>query len=58
MRRLLRLALAALTLAAPTPALAVDTSYYTWGGFAETVDAFRLIALIFGDPRYEALVVI
>lgn len=58
MRRLLRHALAALTLLAPTPALAVDTSYYTWGGFSETVDAFRLVALIFGDPRYEALVVI
>ncbi|MDF0487737.1 conjugal transfer protein TraG N-terminal domain-containing protein [Sphingomonas sp. H39-1-10] len=58
MRRLLRLALAALTLLAPTPALAVDTSYYTWGGFSETVDAFHLVALIFGDPRYESLVVI
>lgn len=58
MRRFLRLALAAFTVLLPTPALAVDTSYYTWGGFSETVDAFRLIALIFGDPRYEALVVI
>ncbi|PTR12616.1 MULTISPECIES: conjugal transfer protein TraG N-terminal domain-containing protein [unclassified Novosphingobium] len=55
--------LAALLLAAPlalgaTPALAVDTSYYTYDGFAETVDAFHLVALIFADPRYETLVVI
>ncbi|MDE8654473.1 conjugal transfer protein TraG N-terminal domain-containing protein [Novosphingobium album (ex Liu et al. 2023)] len=41
-----------------TPALAVDTSYYTYDGFAETVDAFHLIALIFADARYETLVVI
>src|SRR3546814_6172469 len=26
--------------------------------FAETVDAFRLVSMIFGDPRYETLVMI
>jgi conjugal transfer mating pair stabilization protein TraG len=41
-----------------TPALAVDTSFHTYGGFAETVDAFRLVSMIFADPRYETLVVI
>jgi conjugal transfer mating pair stabilization protein TraG len=43
---------------APVPALAVDSSFYTYDGFAETVDAFRLVSLIFADPRYETLVVI
>jgi len=51
------LALAAITLAA-SPALAIDTSFYTYDGFAETVDAFHMVALIFADPRYETLVVI
>lgn len=41
-----------------TPALAVDVSFYTYDGFAETVDAFHLVSLIFADPRYETLVVI
>jgi len=41
-----------------TPALAVDTSFYTYDGFAETVDAFRLVSMIFADPRYETLVMI
>jgi conjugal transfer mating pair stabilization protein TraG len=41
-----------------SPALAIDTSFYTYDGFAETVDAFHLVALIFADPRYETLVVI
>ncbi|MBB6122866.1 conjugal transfer protein TraG N-terminal domain-containing protein [Sphingobium subterraneum] len=51
--------LAALLLAfMATPALAVDTSFYTYDGFAETVDAFRLVSLIFADPRYETLVMI
>lgn len=54
-----RLALGALvvTLVA-SPALAIDTSFYTYDGFAETVDAFRLVALIFADPRYSTLVAI
>jgi conjugal transfer mating pair stabilization protein TraG len=43
---------------AATPALAIDTSFHTYDGFAETVDAFRLVAMIFGDPRYETLVLI
>ncbi|WP_454884376.1 conjugal transfer protein TraG N-terminal domain-containing protein [Sphingomonas oryzagri] len=51
------LALAAAVLLA-SPALAIDTSFYTYDGFAETVDAFHLVALIFADPRYETLVVI
>jgi conjugal transfer mating pair stabilization protein TraG len=34
------------------------SSFYTYDGFAETVDAFRLVSLIFADPRYETLVVI
>lgn len=41
-----------------TPALAVDTSFHTYDGFAETVDAFRLVSMIFADPRYETLVLI
>src|SRR3546814_16680709 len=49
-------ALSALFLA--SPALAVDTSFHTYGGFAETVDAFRFVSMIFGDPRYEKQVVI
>ena len=52
-------ALAALLLGLiATPALAVDTSFYTYDGFAETVDAFRLVSMIFADPRYETLVMI
>ncbi|MDB5575739.1 MAG: transfer protein [Bradyrhizobium sp.] len=41
-----------------TPAWAVDTSYYTYNGFLETVDAFQTVALIFSDRRYETLVLI
>src|SRR3546814_7610337 len=29
-----------------------------YDGFAETVDAFRLVAMIFADPRYETLVIV
>ncbi|MBO9379513.1 conjugal transfer protein TraG [Sphingomonas histidinilytica] len=43
---------------AATPALAIDTSFHTYDGFAETVDAFRLVSMIFGDARYETLVLI
>lgn len=58
MRLSLRI-LPALVLAfAATPAFAVDTSFYTYDGFAETVDAFRLVSMIFADPRYETLVMI
>ncbi len=42
----------------PTPAVAIDASFHTYDGFAETVDAFRLVSMIFGDPRYETLVLI
>ncbi|WP_334184863.1 conjugal transfer protein TraG N-terminal domain-containing protein [Novosphingobium sp.] len=41
-----------------TPAAAIDASFHTYDGFAETVDAFRLVSMIFGDPRYETLVLI
>jgi conjugal transfer mating pair stabilization protein TraG len=58
MRRILRAAVTVAALLAASPAFAVDTSFYTYDGFAETVDAFRLVALIFADPRYETLVVV
>ncbi|WP_404478775.1 conjugal transfer protein TraG N-terminal domain-containing protein [Novosphingobium sp. BL-52-GroH] len=40
------------------PAWAIDASFYTYDGFSETVDAFRLVSLIFADARYETLVVV
>jgi conjugal transfer mating pair stabilization protein TraG len=59
MRRFLLRALPVLaSLLSTSPALAIDTSFHTYDGFAETVDAFRLVSLIFADPRYETLVVI
>ena len=58
MRRLPRLLAALPTLFLASPALAVDTSFHVYDGFAETVDAFRLVSMIFGDPRYETLVMI
>ncbi|WP_408591267.1 conjugal transfer protein TraG N-terminal domain-containing protein [Novosphingobium sp.] len=58
MRRLARVLAAMMACFVATPAFAVDTSFYTYDGFAETVDAFRLVSLIFADPRYETLVVI
>lgn len=61
--RPLALTFAARTLAAAfalftPPALALDASFHTYDGFAETVDAFRLVSMIFGDARYETLVLI
>ena len=56
MRHLIRLACVLFGLLSATPALAIDASYHTWDGFSETVDAFHLVAMIFGDPRYETLV--
>ncbi|MEJ7933985.1 conjugal transfer protein TraG N-terminal domain-containing protein [Sphingobium sp. AN558] len=44
--------------ALPLPALALEASYHSYDGFEETVDAFRLVSLIFADPRYETLVLI
>ena len=58
MRLLARLFAALPALLLATPALAVDTSFHTYDGFAETVDAFRLVSMIFSDPRYETLVMI
>lgn len=57
-RHLFHFALLVLALGAPAPAWALETSFYTYDGFAETVDAFRLVALIFADPRYETLVIV
>ena len=58
MRPLARLLAALPALFLASPALAVDTSFHTYDGFAETVDAFRMVSMIFGDPRYETLVMI
>jgi len=58
MRLVLRALLALALGLASSPALAVDTSFYTYDGFAETVDAFRLVSMIFADPRYETLVML
>ncbi|MCG2841300.1 conjugal transfer protein TraG N-terminal domain-containing protein [Sandaracinobacter sp. RS1-74] len=58
MTRLLRALVVMTAMLAATPAFAIDTSYHTYDGFAETVDAFRLVSMIFGDPRYETLVLI
>lgn len=58
MRRALRLFPALPALAFAPPALAIDASFHTYDGFAETVDAFRQVSMIFGDPRYETLVLI
>ncbi|MBO9579579.1 MAG: conjugal transfer protein TraG N-terminal domain-containing protein [Sphingobium sp.] len=43
---------------AASPALAVEASFHTYDGFAETVEAFRLVSMIFADSRYETLVLI
>lgn len=61
MRKSLR-AVATLTaftaLACAPPAVALETSFHSYDGFAETVDAFRLVSMLFADPRYETLVLI
>ncbi|MBA4092413.1 MAG: conjugal transfer protein TraG [Sphingobium sp.] len=44
--------------ALPAPAHALEASYHSYDGFEETVDAFRLVSLLFADPRYETLVLI
>ncbi|SEJ46887.1 conjugal transfer mating pair stabilization protein TraG [Sphingobium sp. AP50] len=49
---------ATLSLLLPSPALALEASYHSYDGFEETVDAFRLVSMIFADPRYETLVLI
>ena len=58
MIRILRALSVLIALFVATPALAIDTSFHTYDGFAETVDAFRLVSMIFGDPRYETLVLL
>lgn len=56
--RTIRSSIALLFAMMASPALAVEASFHTYDGFAETVDAFRLVSLIFADPRYETLVLI
>jgi conjugal transfer mating pair stabilization protein TraG len=58
MRRLATAFAALPALLCATPALAVDSSFHTYNGFLETVDAFQTVSLIFADPRYETLVLI
>ncbi|WP_404337799.1 conjugal transfer protein TraG N-terminal domain-containing protein [Sphingomonas sp. MMS12-HWE2-04] len=58
MRRTRTALLSLPALIAPLPARAMDTSYYTYNGFQETVDAFRMVSFIFADPRYGTLVLI
>lgn len=58
MRRFFRPLIALPALALAPPAHAIETSFHTYDGFAETVDAFRQVSMIFGDPRYETLVLI
>ena len=41
-----------------SPAAAFDASFHSYGGFQETVDAFRAVSLIFSDSRYETLVIL
>jgi conjugal transfer mating pair stabilization protein TraG len=57
-RQVFRAAITAAALLTATPAFAVEGSFYTYDGFAKTVDAFRLVAMTFADPRYETLVVV
>lgn len=57
-RSILRAVVAAILVLAPAPAFALEASFHTYDGFAETVDAFRLVSMIFSDPRYETLVLI
>lgn len=58
MRKALRTLTALAALLSTSPALALEASFHTYDGFAETVDAFRLVSMIFADPRYETLVLI
>ena len=58
MRKALRTLTALAALLSTSPALALEASFHTYDGFAETVDAFRLASMIFADPRYETLVLI
>jgi len=58
MRRLIKSLAALPALAIAAPARALETSFHTYDGFGETVDAFRLVSMIFADPRYETLVLI
>ena len=58
MRLVVRLIAILTGLALAEPALALEASFHSYDGFAETIDAFRLVSMIFADPRYETLVLI
>ena len=58
MRLVVRLIAILTSLALAEPALALEASFHSYDGFAETVDAFRLVSMIFADPRYKTLVLI
>lgn len=58
MRPVVRLIAILTSLSVAEPALALEASFHSYDGFAETVDAFRLVSMIFADPRYETLVLI
>lgn len=58
MRYVLALLASLVAIAAAAPAYAIEASFHTYDGFAETVDAFRQVSMMFGDPRYETLVLI
>jgi len=58
MRRAVRAIAGLIAIFATSPAWALEASFHTYDGFAETVDAFRLVSMIFADPRYETLVLI
>jgi len=58
MRRLRTALLGLPALITPLPARAVEASFHTYNGFSETVDAFRMVSLIFADHRYATLVLI
>jgi conjugal transfer mating pair stabilization protein TraG len=58
MRLVVRLSATLAGLTITEPALALEASFHSYDGFAETVDAFRLVSMIFADPRYETLVLI
>lgn len=54
----MRILLALLALTVPFAASAMDLDFYTYNGFEETVDAFKRLALIFSDIKYQLLVFI
>ena len=47
--------LSGLLLSAARPVFALDMEFYTYGGFEVVLEAWQMIALIFGDAGYQAL---